>query len=137
MIEPLAAPPRQKITRAVLLRAGAGYGLLFGLGFALLVWGYDGLVLSRSSTDMAWAKLLLGLPCALVIGGIVGEDVLARLPAGSAAARKMWRRWLRSALPAPHGCGWTQMPVGPGSKPQCSSPNWPTTTWNWWNNRCR
>ncbi len=72
MIEPLAAPPRQKITRAVLLRAGAGYGLLFGLGFALLVWGYDGLVLSRSSTDIAWAKLLLGLPCALVIGGIVG-----------------------------------------------------------------
>ncbi|MEJ5310204.1 MAG: hypothetical protein WHX52_10550 [Anaerolineae bacterium] len=72
MIEQLAAPPRQKITRAVLLRAGAGYGLLFGLGFALFVWGYDALALSRSSADMAWAKLLLGLPCALVIGGITG-----------------------------------------------------------------
>lgn len=73
MIEKLAPPPpRQKITRAVLLRAGAGYGLLFGLGFALFVWGYDALVLSRGSVDMAWAKLLLGLPCLLLIGGVAG-----------------------------------------------------------------
>ncbi|HQE92050.1 MAG TPA: hypothetical protein PLH19_04645 [Anaerolineae bacterium] len=73
MIEKLASPlPRPKITRTVLLRAGAGYGLLFGLGFALFVWGYDALALSRSSADMAWAKLLLGLPCLLIIGGAAG-----------------------------------------------------------------
>jgi hypothetical protein len=73
MIEKLAnSPPHQKITRAVLLRAGAGYGLLFGLGFALFVWGYDALALSQSSADMAWAKLLMGLPCLLIIGGIAG-----------------------------------------------------------------
>ncbi|HOU13632.1 MAG TPA: hypothetical protein PKZ84_10995 [Anaerolineae bacterium] len=73
MIEKLANPPSpQKITRAVLLRAGAGYGLLFGLGFALFVWGYDALALNRSAADMAWAKLLLGLPCLLIIGGVAG-----------------------------------------------------------------
>lgn len=70
--EVLSPLPRQKTARAVLLRAGAGYGLLFGLGFALLVWGYDAVALSRGSADMAWAKLLMGLPCLLVIGGIVG-----------------------------------------------------------------
>jgi hypothetical protein len=73
MIEKIASPPpRQEITRTVLLRAGAGYGLLFGLGFALFVWGYDALALSRSSVDMAWAKLLIGLPCLLIIGGTAG-----------------------------------------------------------------
>ncbi|HOT90897.1 MAG TPA: hypothetical protein PLJ78_13065 [Anaerolineae bacterium] len=73
MVEKLVlAPPPKKITRAVLLRAGAGYGLLFGLGFALYVWGYDTLTLSRSSADMAWGKLTLGLPCLLVIGGLAG-----------------------------------------------------------------
>ncbi len=73
MIEKLASPlPRQEVAHTVLLRAGAGYGLLFGLGFALFVWGYDALMLSRASVDMAWAKLLLGLPCLLVIGGIAG-----------------------------------------------------------------
>ena len=68
----LSPPPRQQINRTVMLRAGTGYGLLFGLGFALFVWGYDALILSQSSADMAWAKLLLGLPCLLIIGGIVG-----------------------------------------------------------------
>ncbi len=70
--KPSASPPRQKIARGALLRAGAGYGLLFGLGFALFVWGYDALALNRSSADMAWAKLLLGLPCLLVSGGVAG-----------------------------------------------------------------
>ncbi len=73
MIDKLASPPpHQKIARAVLLRAGAGYGLLFGLGFALFVWGYDALTMSQSSADMAWAKLLMGLPCLLIIGGAAG-----------------------------------------------------------------
>lgn len=64
--------PQQKVARTVLLRAGAGYGILFGLGFSLFVWGYDALALYQSSANMAWAKLLLGLPCLLVMGGIVG-----------------------------------------------------------------
>ena len=73
MIEKLASPlPQQKTARTVLLRAGAGYGMLFGLGFALFVWGYDALALSQSLADMAWAKLLIGLPCLLIIGGIAG-----------------------------------------------------------------
>lgn len=70
--EIVSPPPQKKIARTVLLRAGAGYGILFGLGFALFVWGYDTLTLSRSSVDMAWAKLLIGLPSLLVIGGIAG-----------------------------------------------------------------
>jgi hypothetical protein len=37
--------PQQKTTRTVLLRAGAAYGILFGLGFAIFVWGYDALSL--------------------------------------------------------------------------------------------
>ena len=73
MIEKIANPlPQQKVARTVLLRAGAGYGVLFGLGFALLVWGYDALALSQSAADMAWAKLLIGLPGLLIIGGIAG-----------------------------------------------------------------
>ncbi|MBN2393394.1 MAG: hypothetical protein JXR84_21865 [Anaerolineae bacterium] len=73
MIEKISSPiPQQKIARTVLLRAGVGYGMLFGLGFALFVWGYDALALSQSSADMAWAKFLIGLPCLLIVGGIAG-----------------------------------------------------------------
>lgn len=63
--------PRRAPT-TVLRVAGAGYGVFFGLGLALYVWGYDGLVLSRASADFAWGLLMLGLPCALLIGGVTG-----------------------------------------------------------------
>ncbi|MGC9397218.1 MAG: hypothetical protein ACP5J4_20425 [Anaerolineae bacterium] len=73
MIDKIASPlPQPKVARTVLLRAGTGYGLLFGLGFALFAWGYDALALSQTSADMAWGKLITGLPCLLVIGGIAG-----------------------------------------------------------------
>ena len=64
------SPPRT--TRAVLLVAGVGYGVLFGLGFALFVWGYDAWLLGTHTIDVAWGVLLLGLLSALVIGGIAG-----------------------------------------------------------------
>ncbi|MCX7680485.1 MAG: hypothetical protein N2508_00710, partial [Anaerolineae bacterium] len=62
--------------------AGTVYGLLCGLFFALFTWGYDALVLALNNADMAWVKLALGLPTALLIGGIVGR-VAAGVPAFS------------------------------------------------------
>lgn len=59
---------------------GAGYGVFFGLGFALWLWGYDASVLARASADLAWGQFAVGLPCALLIGGVTGY-VGARLPA--------------------------------------------------------
>ena len=52
------------------LSAGTAYGMIFGLGFALLAWGYDALLLASSSVDLAWMKLLLGLPLAIIIGSL-------------------------------------------------------------------
>ncbi len=52
--------------------AGTAYGLLFGLLFALVTWGYDGLLLQRSGADMPWAKLTLGLPLSALAGILMG-----------------------------------------------------------------
>jgi hypothetical protein len=59
-------------TRRMFQIAGAGYGLLFGLGFALFAWGYDAYLLYQSGAALPWSKLVIGLPLAVVIGGLVG-----------------------------------------------------------------
>jgi len=62
----------EKQSRQVMLRAGAAYGLIFGLSFTLFTWGYDGLVLSLNHAAHPWLKLSLGLLPSLVIGGLAG-----------------------------------------------------------------
>jgi len=58
--------------RKLMLTAGAGYGIIFGLSYALFTWGYDGSVLWLNSADMAWVKLALGLPIVVLLTGFVG-----------------------------------------------------------------
>ncbi len=47
-------------------------GILCGCVFALVVWGYDGYLLSKANAALPWLKLAIGiLPCA-VVGGLAG-----------------------------------------------------------------
>lgn len=66
---------RSSLSHAVhqtLLAAGSGYGLLFGLGYTLYVWGYDAWLLDIHAADFEWGVLLLGFLSALVIGAVAG-----------------------------------------------------------------
>ncbi len=75
----LTQPPTadEKGTQQLLLAAGTAFGLVYGLSFALLVWGYDALLLSSLSADLAWGKLLLGLPLTVLICILVGRRAVA------------------------------------------------------------
>jgi len=75
-------------TRKLFVSAGTAYGLIFGLSFALLTWGYDGLLLASSAADLAWAKLFLGLPLAIAIGALTGR--LAALSSSTAVFVTLW-----------------------------------------------
>ncbi len=59
-------------SRHIAVRAGAAYGLLFGLTFALLLWGYDDLRLAIAASDLAWAKLIVALPPTVAICCLAG-----------------------------------------------------------------
>jgi len=72
--------------RKFFLKTGTAYGLLLGLGFALFTWGYDALLLASSSADLAWARLLWGLPLAVISGGLVGRLAAHSDSAGISAA---------------------------------------------------
>ncbi|MGC9397744.1 MAG: hypothetical protein ACP5HM_01255 [Anaerolineae bacterium] len=63
---------REQRPRPLLLRVGAFYGVLFALAFALCSWGYDAWILRVNSAAAPWTKLALGLPPALLIGGVTG-----------------------------------------------------------------
>jgi hypothetical protein len=52
--------------------AGLSWGLIYGLGYGLTVWGIDARVLGRSNAELAGAKLALGLPLLLLIGAVTG-----------------------------------------------------------------
>jgi hypothetical protein len=65
-------PGEDRGTRRLLLQAGMGYGLFFGLSYALFSWGFDAWVLAQNGAAMPWSKLVLGLPLAVVIGGLAG-----------------------------------------------------------------
>jgi len=67
-----ARPSLSPEVRSTLLAAGADYGLLFGLGYALFVWGCDAWLLDTYAADVEWGVLLLGVLSALVIGGVAG-----------------------------------------------------------------
>ena len=75
-----------KSTRKFFLRTGTLYGLFLGLGFALFTWGYDALRLASSSANLPWAKLLWGLPLAVISGGLVGRLAAHSASAGISAA---------------------------------------------------
>jgi len=67
----------ERDTRKRFLSAGTMYGLVFGLSFALLTWGYDALLLSSHSVALAWNKLLLGMPLAIIIASLTGRFAVA------------------------------------------------------------
>ncbi len=88
-----------KLTRS----AGAAYGLVFGLSFALIVWGRDAALLASARANMAWAKLLLGLPIVVIIAGLVSW--LASLFSSTAVYIALWAvagallGWLTGRIP--------------------------------------
>lgn len=59
-------------TRRWNLSVGTAYGFVWGLFFALFVWGYDALQLTLIHAEMPWAKLFLGLPVSLAVGTLLG-----------------------------------------------------------------
>jgi len=63
---------QDKLTRKLLVKAGIAYGAIFCLRFALLVWGYDGLVLQSNGADLPFIKLFVGLPIALLLCVLAG-----------------------------------------------------------------
>ena len=52
--------------------AGLTYGLIYCLAYGLTVWGFDALVLSSASAELAGAKLVAGLPLLLLAGAAAG-----------------------------------------------------------------
>jgi hypothetical protein len=83
--------------------AGAAYGLIFGLSFALIIWGRDAALLALSGASLAWAKLLFGLPVAILVGGLFGW--LASLSTSTAVYVIVWSvaggllGWLTGRMP--------------------------------------
>jgi hypothetical protein len=59
-------------TRKIFIKAGIAYGAIFGLSFALLNWGLDGLVLDTNGAAQAWIKLWVGLPVVLLVCALAG-----------------------------------------------------------------
>lgn len=51
---------------------GVMYGLLAGLVFSLALWGYDATLLWGASVEYPWIKLAVGMPLAILIGGVAG-----------------------------------------------------------------
>ncbi|OQY91642.1 MAG: hypothetical protein B6D39_06255 [Anaerolineae bacterium UTCFX2] len=51
---------------------GLIFGLFAGFWFGCGVWALDALLLRQAHADLPWLKLLLGLPVAVVFGGLAG-----------------------------------------------------------------
>ncbi|MBN1977093.1 MAG: hypothetical protein JW918_06795 [Anaerolineae bacterium] len=89
----------RKLTRS----AGAAYGLIFGLSFALIIWGRDGALLASARANLAWAKLLLGLPIAVIVASLIGW--LASLFSSTAIYITLWAiagallSWIAGRMP--------------------------------------
>lgn len=54
------------------LIAGTAYGFIVGLGFSLLVWGYDAYILANSHAAFAWSKFIIGAPLAIIFCTLIG-----------------------------------------------------------------
>ena len=78
----------EKAIHRLKLVAGIGYGIVFAVLFSLLLWGHDGWSLAASHANMAWLKLLIGLPIAIVIFGLVG--FLSALSSSTVVAVVLW-----------------------------------------------
>lgn len=75
--------------RARVIRlAGAVYGLVFALGFAVTMWGIDAVLLWQASFNLAWAKFVLGLLLAAPIAALAGW--LATLSRWTIAGILVW-----------------------------------------------
>jgi len=59
--------------RRLFVAAGTAYGVVFGLTFALITWGYDALQLVAADANLAWSKLAVGVPLCLAICVLVGN----------------------------------------------------------------
>ena len=90
-------------TRRILRVGGVFFGMAYGLSFALFVWGRDGLLMAQSAAEMPWLPLALGLPSALLLGGVAGW--LAALISSAAWSVAVWilaniaLGWLTGHLP--------------------------------------
>ena len=63
--------------------AGLTYGLIYCLAYGLTVWGFDALVLSSASAELAGAKLAAGLPLLLLVGAAAGASAGRSARAGA------------------------------------------------------
>ena len=89
MIEDLLAiEADEKAIRRLHLIAGTGYGVIFAILFAFFTWGMDGWHLYVSHADMAWVKLGLGFPIAVLVFALVG--FLSALSSSSIIAIVLW-----------------------------------------------
>jgi hypothetical protein len=70
---------RQQTMGRFVTGAGLRYGLLFGLIYGLATWLYDALVLALVSSDLFWAKMVIGLPASLCLGMLTG-GLAVRVP---------------------------------------------------------
>ncbi|MBN1147126.1 MAG: hypothetical protein JXA78_07710 [Anaerolineales bacterium] len=68
----ISSIPQDSITRKLLVKAGIAYGVIFGLGFALLTWGLDSLALLSNGAALPFIKLFMGLPIALLACALAG-----------------------------------------------------------------
>ena len=73
----MSIPDDALTTHRLLVAAGTAFGLVYGVSFALLTWGYDGFVLSAISADLPWGKLLLGLPISVLICIVVARRAIS------------------------------------------------------------
>jgi hypothetical protein len=73
LMEAYGKPLLDSAVRAQFIRrASVVYGLIFGLGFAVVLWLPDALQLQRASVYLAWAKLPVGLILCASVGALTG-----------------------------------------------------------------
>ena len=54
-------PDRSEDYKKGKVRLGVLFGLIAGLTFVIITWGFDGFLLSRANAFFPWAKLVLGV----------------------------------------------------------------------------
>lgn len=59
-------------TRQLFLKANLLYGLFYAVGFSIMTWGYDGMLLKSYRDALPWDKFVIGLSLFIPIGLLVG-----------------------------------------------------------------
>ena len=72
-----ASIPKVKISQQLAARgfyrkAGALYGLIFGICFGAFTWGRDSWILAQNNADLASAKLFVGMPIVILLCVLIG-----------------------------------------------------------------